>query len=199
MSHRPKNPYRKADRFTVAAKDAGYEARSVFKLSEVQKRHPLLRQGMAVVDLGCFPGSWSRYALEVIGGKGRLVGVDLKAPEMDRGVWIARSVYEVTAEELIEALGGQADVLLSDMAPLTTGIALSDHARQIELARRAMELADAVVTPGGALFLKVFDGEDVPAFLNDLRQRYAKVDRYRPEAVRRNSREFFLMATGKKA
>jgi 23S rRNA (uridine2552-2'-O)-methyltransferase len=62
-----------------------------------------------------------------------------------------------------------------------------------------MDLADAVVTPGGALFLKVFDGEDVPAFQNDLRLRYTKVDRYRPEAVRRNSREFFLMATGKKA
>lgn len=198
MASRPQNPYKKPDRFTVAAKEQGYAARSVFKLSEVQRRHPILRQGMRVIDLGCFPGSWSRFVLETIGRNGRLVGVDLSAPDLPSGVFIARSVYEVSADELRAALGGDADVMLSDMAPATTGVALADHVRQMELARHAMELADLTVRKGGSLFLKVFDGEEVPAFQAALRQRYAKIDRYRPEAVRRNSREFFLLATDKR-
>ncbi|HMV67264.1 MAG TPA: RlmE family RNA methyltransferase [Myxococcota bacterium] len=198
MPQKPLNPYRKPDRFTRAAKEQGFPARSVFKLSEVQRRHPLLRQGQRVVDLGCFPGSWSQYALQVIGPSGRLVGVDLQAPELAGGVFLARSVYEVSAEELIEALGGPADVVLSDMAPNTTGVAFTDHVRQMELARCAVERADAVLAPGGSLFLKVFDGEEVPAFQLDLRRRYAKLDRFRPEAVRRNSREFFLLASGRR-
>lgn len=198
MASRPENPYRKPDRFTRAAKDQGFAARSVFKLSEVQRRHPILRQGQRVVDLGCFPGSWSQYALQVIGPSGHLVGVDLQAPALP-GTFLARSVFEVTAEELLLALGGPADVVLSDMAPNTTGVTFTDHVRQMELARCAVERADAVLAPGGTLFLKVFDGEEVPAFQSDLRKRYTKLDRYRPEAVRRNSREFFLLATGKKS
>jgi 23S rRNA (uridine2552-2'-O)-methyltransferase len=192
----PKNPYQRADRFTVAAKAQGYAARSVFKLSEVQAKFPILRQGQAVVDLGCFPGSWSRFVLERIGGKGALVGVDLSAPELPGGTWIVRSVMDVSAEELRAALGRQADVVLSDMAPNTTGIAIADHARQLMLARRAHELATALLVPGGTLFLKVFDGEEVPAFQDELRRSFTKLTRYRPEAVRQNSREFFLLATG---
>jgi 23S rRNA (uridine2552-2'-O)-methyltransferase len=199
MGGKPENPYRKPDRFTRAAKEQGFAARSVFKLSEVQRRHPLLRHGQRVVDLGCFPGSWSQYVLQTIGRAGRLVGVDLQAPALEGGVFLARSVYDVTAEELLEALGGPADVVLSDMAPNTTGVAFTDHVRQMELARCAMERADAVLAPGGSLFLKVFDGEEVPDFQNELRRRYTKLDRYRPEAVRRNSREFFLLASGRRA
>ena len=190
------NPYKRADRFTREAKAQGYAARSVFKLSEVQRRHPILRPGQRVVDLGCFPGSWSKYVLEQVGRKGVVVGVDFQAPELEGGRWIARSVMEVSPQELVEALGGRADVVLSDMAPNTTGVALADHARQMELARRALEVAEAVLVPGGTLFLKVFDGEEVPDFQAALRRAFLKVTRYRPEAVRQNSREFFLLATG---
>lgn len=190
------NPYAKPDRFTVAAKEAGYAARSVFKLSEVDQRTPILRPGAKVVDLGCFPGSWSRYVLQRIGRNGRLVGVDLSAPELDGGTFLVRSVYEVTPDELRAALDGPADLVLSDMAPSTTGVAFTDHVRQMELARAAASIATALLVPGGSLFLKVFDGEEVPAFQNDLRRSFQKLSRYRPEAVRRNSREFFLLASG---
>jgi 23S rRNA (uridine2552-2'-O)-methyltransferase len=196
MSRKPENPYKKPDRFTRAAKEQGYAARSVFKLSEVDKRHPILRAGQRVVDLGCFPGSWSRYVLERVGRKGCLVGVDFEAPALPGGHWIARSVLEVTPAEILEVLGGPADVVLSDMAPNTTGVAFTDHVRQLVLARAALALAEATLVPGGAFFLKVFDGEEVPAFQTALRQRFTKLSRYRPEAVRNNSREFFLLATG---
>lgn len=196
MSRKPQNPYAKPDRFTRAAKADGYLARSVFKLSEVDRKLGLLRAGQRVVDLGCFPGSWSQYVLERVGPSGRLVGVDLKAPELGGGVFIAASVLDVSAEELRAAIGGEADLLLSDMAPNTTGVAFSDHVRQMDLVRRALELAQQVLRPGGSFFVKVFDGEEVPGFQEALRRSFTKVKRHRPEAVRGNSREFFLLAEG---
>ncbi len=189
-----KNTYKRADRFSKDAKDQGYKARSVFKLTEAQRRYRLLSSGQRVVDLGCFPGSWSQYVLEKIGGRGTLVGVDLKEPTL-RGTWIARSVFDVTAEELLEALGGPADVLLSDMAPNTSGIAMADHAIQIELVRCALNLAVATLAPGGSMYVKVFDGEEVPDLVASVKQHFGHVRRVRPEAVRQNSREFFLLAT----
>lgn len=186
-----KNPYKRPDRFTVAAKEQGYEARSVFKLSDIQDKARILRAGDRVVDLGCFPGSWSRYALERIGPKGRLVGVDLEAPTLGGGAFLARSVYDVTPEELRELIGGPADVVLSDMAPKTSGIADRDHYVQMELVRRAFELAEALLVPGGRFVVKIFEGEETKAFHDEARKRFGDVKRVRPEAVRKVSREFF--------
>lgn len=199
MSRRsPKNPYAKPDRFTQQAKEQGFRARSVFKLSEIEQKVPLLRPGMRVVDLGCFPGSWSQYVLQRIGASGTLVGVDLSAPSMTGGTWIVRSVLDVSADELLAALGGPADVVLSDMAPNTTGIADADHFRQIELARCALAHAAALVKPGGAFVVKVFDGQDVPVFQDEVRRVFGTVKRFRPEAVRQVSREFFLVGLDRK-
>jgi 23S rRNA (uridine2552-2'-O)-methyltransferase len=196
---RSRNPYKRADRFTRQAKEQGFKARSVFKLSEIQRRFRLFKHGQRVVDLGCFPGSWSQYALQQIGKGGVLVGVDFQAPVLPRGTFLARSVFDVTEEELLEALGGPADVVLSDMAPKTTGVALTDHVRQMELARRALEVATIILKPGGALVTKVFDGEEVPEFQKQVREVFGGTRRLRPPAVRQNSREFFLLATDRKA
>jgi len=168
----------------------------VFKLQEIQRRFRLLRPGQRVVDLGCYPGSWSRYVLEVSGGRGTLVGVDLSEPALAGCTWIARSVYEVAPEELLEALGGPADVVVSDMAPATTGDKFTDHVQQIELARRALWLATEVLAPGGAFVCKVFEGGEAKDFENEARVRFDKVKRVRPEAVRKQSREWFLVAEG---
>ncbi len=192
----PKNPYAKPDRFTKQAKEEGYAARSVYKLREIDERFKLLRGGQRVLDLGNAPGSWSRYALEKVGRKGRVVGVDLTPVELPYGTWITRSIYDVEAAELLEHLGGPADVVLSDMAPLTTGNALGDHVAQLELAARAVELAKALLVRGGSLVVKVFDGEDAPAFVASLRGVWEEVKRVRPEAVRQVSREFFVVGRG---
>ena len=144
------NPYKRPDRFTKKAKAEGYAARSVYKLDEVQRRFRLFRPGQRVVDLGCFPGSWSRYLIQQVGKNGTVVGVDIEEPDLDGGTWIHRSVYEVTSEELRTALGGSADVVVSDMAPRTTGNRLFDHVQQIELADRALLLATELLEPGGS-------------------------------------------------
>ncbi|MEQ1568599.1 MAG: RlmE family RNA methyltransferase [Myxococcota bacterium] len=194
---KPANPYRKPDRFAVQAKEEGYAARSVFKLREIDQRARLLRPGQRVVDLGCSPGSWSTYAAERVGGRGVVLGVDIDEPAVRAGPVLVKSVLEVTADEILAALGGPPDVFLSDMAPRTTGDPSGDHYIQIELATRAFELAEATLVDGGSFVCKVFDGTDAHAFVQRIRARFTDTKRVRPEAVRQNSREFFVVSTGK--
>ncbi len=191
-----KNPYARPDRFTRQARDEGYAARSVFKLKEIDQRFRLLAAGQRVLDLGNAPGSWSKFAIERVGRRGVVVGVDLTEVRIPGGTWLTRSVFEVGADELLTVLGGPADVVLSDMAPLTTGDALGDHVAQLELASCAANLAASLLAPGGSFVVKVFDGEDAPGFVTGLRGDYETVKRVRPEAVRQVSREFFVVAKG---
>jgi 23S rRNA (uridine2552-2'-O)-methyltransferase len=189
-------PYKGRDRFAQKAKDEGYAARSVYKLEEIVAKTPILRRGDRVVDLGCFPGSWSHFAAERIGDAGVLVGVDLQAPRITGPTFLVASVYDVEADALRAALGGPADVVLSDMAPNTAGDRIGDHLRQIDLARRALELATALLRPGGAFVCKVFEGGEAKDFENEARAVFSDVRRIRPEAVRKVSKEWFLVATG---
>lgn len=193
-----RNPYRGRDRFTAQAHAEGYAARSVFKLKEIQRRFRVLGSQQRVVDLGCSPGSWWRFAAEQVGRRGVVVGVDIFEPEVQPGPWVHRSVLDVTSDELLEVLGGPADVVLSDMAPRTTGDAFGDHVRQIELATRALQLATEVGAPGSHFVCKVFDGEDAHAFVMQVREHFGKVKRVRPEAVRSNSREFFVVGLSRR-
>jgi len=195
---RRRNPYAKPDRFTRRAKEEGYQARSVYKLTEIQHRFRLLKRGQRVVDLGCCPGSWSTFALENIGPRGTLVGIDITETALPGGVFLHKSIRDLAEGELHEHLGGPADVVLSDMAPLTTGNALGDHVEQLELATLAADVADDILKPGGAFVCKVFDGEDAHAFVLRLRASYAKVKRVKPDAVRRTSREFFVVCEGRR-
>jgi 23S rRNA (uridine2552-2'-O)-methyltransferase len=190
------NPYKRPDRFTQKAKDEGYAARSVYKLDEIDRRVRLLRRGQRVLDLGCAPGSWSKYAIERTGG---VVGVDLTETALPGGTFLTASIYDLTVADLSAALGGPADVVLSDMAPLTTGARDADHYAQIELARRAFEIACEILTPGGAFVAKVFEGQDAKAYELDVRRRFDEARRIRPEAVRQNSREWFMVAQGFRA
>jgi 23S rRNA (uridine2552-2'-O)-methyltransferase len=190
------NRYKKPDHFTKRAKQEGYAARSVYKLEEIQRRFRPFKKGMRVVDLGCYPGSWSRYILQKIGRQGVLVGVDFTAPELDQGVWLERSIYDVSGEELCAALGGKCHVLVSDMAPRTTGNRLGDHVEQIALASRAWSIAQEILEPGGAFVVKIFDGEDANSFCLEVKKQCTQVKRLKPEATRRQSREFFLIGMG---
>lgn len=189
-------PYKGRDPYGQRASDEGYAARSVFKLQEIDRRHRLLRSGQRVVDLGCYPGSWSRYALDRVGASGVVVGVDFQAPALSGATWLDRSVFEVTTEELLEILGGPADVVLSDMAQNTTGNKHADHYNQLELARRALEVATAILRPGGSFVCKVFEGGEAADFQREAKAVFGKVKRMRPDAVRKVSREWFLVATG---
>lgn len=189
--------YKRPDSWTRRAKAEGYAARSVYKLDEVESRHRILpRAGGAALDLGCYPGSWSRWLIE----RGlRVVGVDLKAPQLAGGTWIEGSALEVPIDQLREALGGSAELVVSDMAPNTTGNRFTDHVRQIALADRALEVAAALLPEGrGAFVVKVFDGGDAPAFTDRVRAVFTDVKRLKPDATRDRSIEFFLVGKGRR-
>ena len=186
-------PYTYADAWTRKAKAQGYAARSVFKLDEIEARHRVLPPpGSGAVDLGCFPGSWSRWLIE----RGqRVVGVDLQAPQLSGGTWIAASVMDVAPEALRDALGGVDPALVvSDMAPNTSGDRFVDHVRQISLADRALDLARVLLPAGrGAFVVKVFDGGDAPAYTQRVQATFEEVRRIKPDATRNRSIEFFLV------
>lgn len=184
--------YDRADSWSRRAKAAGFPARSVFKLEEIDQRHHVLPRGGVVLDLGCYPGSWSKWLIQ----RGlTVVGVDLSAPDLRGGTWIVESVLEVEPARLLEH--GPYDAVVSDLAPKTTGTRLVDHVRQIELADRALSLAQAVGRPGSTFVCKVFEGEDAAGFVDRVRAVYRDVKRLKPDATRNNSVEFFVVAKGR--
>lgn len=199
-------PRKLHDRFFKQAKAEGYAARSAYKLLEIQKRRQVLRAGDRVLDLGCSPGSWVQVASEIVGGRGLVVGVDLKPVAID-GVPNARTVvgdaFKLSGADLLELAGEREggtlfDVVLSDMAPSTEGGAggTIDHFRSVELCRRVLELAPRVLRRGGHLVMKVFEGEEYPALLKETGAVFEDCKGLKPEASRDVSREMFVVAKG---
>jgi len=194
-----KNPYKKPDRFTVAAKKAGYPARSVFKLEEIDRRVRLFRPGMRVLDLGSAPGSWALYAAKKIGQGGRLLAVDLEPlaqalpphAEFRQGDAFLLDRAELSAH-------APYDVVLSDMAPNTTGVRLADQTRSFELFMRAVAVADELLVRGGSFVGKIFMGEDLPIAQAKVRTLFNKQRLIRPEGTRRTSYEMFVVAEDRK-
>ncbi len=194
MSHK-----RPPDHWNERAKKDGYSARSAYKLEEIQRRFKVIPRNPRVVDLGCAPGSWTEYVARVTRHKGSVVGIDIQDVPGYLGELMRASVFDVDPARVIDALGGPADLVLSDMAPSTTGTRFADHVRQIELAEAARALAAAVLRPGGSFVVKVFDGEDAPAFVLRMRKVYDKEKRVKPKATRDKSVEFFMVGMGRKA
>ena len=195
MTRKRKNPW--ADHYTLKAKQEGFPARSVYKLQEAQNKYRLLKPGDVVLDLGCAPGAWSRYALRIVVPKGLLVGLDLTPVSLkaESFVFLNRDVSEISSEQL-RALSPKKyyDVVLSDLAPKTTGDRSGDHFRSLNLARRALELARELLSPQGVFMVKVFEGERFPAFREEVAGHFKKVKLFRPKSTRSSSREIFVLA-----
>ena len=192
MGHR-----RRQDHYGTKAKAAGFAARSVYKLEEIEQRFKVIPRNGRVLDLGCSPGSWTSYVKQVGGADSRVVGVDLTEVPGYLGHQFVESVFDVGVDALLEALGGPADLVVSDMAPLTTGSRFTDHVRQMELAERARQIAAEVLAPGGNFIVKVFDGEDARDFVERVRGDYGRTRRVKPKATRKESVEFFVLGTGR--
>ena len=195
-----KNPYKRADHFTLEAKKQGYPARSIFKLEEIDRRLGLLKQGMHVLDLGAAPGSWMMYAAQKIGRNGKLLAVDLS----EISVQIPMNATAIQGDALSlenEALSMYSpyDVVLSDMAPNTTGNRLGDQTRSFELFMRALAVADKLVKPGGAFVGKIFMGEDYALAKKEVKRIFDEERALRPEGTRASSYELFLVGLGRKA
>ena len=188
---------KRPDAWTMKAKEAGYSARSVYKLEEIDRRFQILKGSKRVIDLGCAPGSWSEFVRKKR-PKVDLVGIDIQKLQKYPGRFLHQSIRDTDPTEFFELLGGTADVVLSDMAPNTTGNRFGDHVQQVQLAHLALETALVTLRQGGTFVVKVFDGEDAPAFVKLFSQHFSKVKRVKPEAVRNESVEFFIVAREKK-
>jgi 23S rRNA (uridine2552-2'-O)-methyltransferase len=182
------------DKFFKKAREGGYAARSVFKLEEIDKKFRLLRPGERVLDLGCRPGSWLKYAAGVVGRHGTVIGLD-RAPlpaEIPGARALVGDVFTITDEELLGDLRAF-DAVLSDMAPDTTGVRSADQARSAALVEEALGRAERLLAPGGVFVAKVFQGPDVPAIRKRMEQRFGEVFLYKPEASRSASAEVYLV------
>ena len=187
------------DHYTRRAREERWLARSVYKLEEIDRKARLIRSGDRILDLGCYPGSWSQYSVLKVGPKGEVVGVDLKSPDRfssPRFRFIEADVLSLDGAWLRKQVGMR-DLVISDLAPATSVISVTDTSRSIELARCALEIALAVLKTGGHFLCKVFEGSEVKAFRTELASHFAKVQTHRPSAVRKASREIYLLATSR--
>jgi 23S rRNA (uridine2552-2'-O)-methyltransferase len=186
------------DPYVAAAKAKGYRSRAAFKLTELDLRFHLLKRGGRVLDLGAAPGGWSQVAAERVGEAGRIVAADILEMEPIPGVeFLQCDLLDAGAPEALKrALGGEADLVLSDMAAPTTGHRETDHIRTLALFEAALDLAEEVLRPGGAFVGKVFQGGATGELLARVKKRFAEVKHVKPPASRKESVELYLVATG---
>ena len=190
------------DAYYRRAKNQGYAARSVFKLQEMDKRYGLLRSGQAVLDLGCHPGSWLQYASQKVGRSGRLVGVDLQEPgvSLPQGsCFIQADLLELTPEAVRERSGVEVfDLVMSDVAPRTSGIKDRDAAQSLELTQAALDMALALLRPGGSFLAKVFFGPEVDDLIRQVKGAFKLGKGHKPDASRSASKEIYILGKGRK-
>jgi len=193
--------YERKDHFHQRAKREGYRSRAAYKLLELDRSQRLLRKGQRVVDLGCWPGGWLQVASEAVGPRGRVVGLDLAAIdpplENENVIALVGSLAEpADIQAVLDALGGPADVLLSDAAPKLSGVKASDRAREEALLEAVEAAVPRLLAPRGALLLKILEGPEAQAIDRRLRRSFARARTVRPEASRRGSSERYLVAQG---
>ncbi|MDX1775045.1 MAG: RlmE family RNA methyltransferase [Desulfobulbales bacterium] len=190
------------DYYFKKAKKEKYPARSVYKLEEAQKKYRFLKSGNFVLDLGCQPGSWSIYAARTVGPKGFVAGVDLlqgKKVDIAGGAEVVLLCDDIMADDIVEKikrLRKRFHVILSDMAPRTSGNKWVDQQQSLNLARRVLELAEKLLDTGGNLYVKVFEGEDFKEFVDSVRNCFKTVKIVKPKSSRIESREVFVLGMG---
>ena len=192
----PKN-FIPQDQYFKKAKELGYRARSAFKLEELQNKFHFLKPGLDVLDLGAAPGSWLQYASKIVGPKATLVGLDLQPiePIAKNIKTFAIDIFSPKAEELIgEYHPAPFTVILSDLAPATSGEKSLDHFRSLDLSRQVVVLAQKFLAPHGTIVLKIFQGSDFDAFVKELKTQFNRVEVYKPKASRDRSFEVYVIA-----
>ena len=180
----------------AAAKQQGFRSRAAYKLVELDERFRLIRRGSLVVDLGVAPGGWTQAAVQR--GAARVVAVDLLAVDPVAGAVMLQGDFTdpEVQQALLAELGGKADLVLSDMAPNTTGHAATDHLRIMALAEAALEFAIDALAEGGGFVAKVFQGGAEKAMLERLKRHFSTVRHAKPPASRKESSELYVVASG---
>ncbi len=188
--------FNRKDRFFHMAKADGFLARSAYKLDELQKKYRLIKTADMVLDLGASPGAWSQVACKIVGEKGLVVGLDLKPVEHK-----AKNArfYQMDAFQFDPKIleGREVHVVLSDMAPNTTGVRNVDQARSLDLCQQVLNLAETHLKAGGHLVLKLFEGPEAEEIDQRMQKMFKSVKRFKPEAVRKGSFETYFIGLQK--
>lgn len=186
-----------SDEFVKRAREAGYRSRAVYKLEDIQRSDRIIRPGMTIVDLGAAPGGWSQLAAKLLKGKGRIVANDILAMDPIVGVDFLQGDFssdEVLEQFLVLVGTERVQLVMSDIAPNTTGIPDVDHDRSMYLVELALDFAKQVLAPGGDFVVKVFQGRGFQQFVKLLRGSFKVVKVRKPPASRARSAELYLLA-----
>jgi 23S rRNA (uridine2552-2'-O)-methyltransferase len=187
------------DHYSHQARQAGFPARSVFKLEELDLKYHLFRPGQRVLDLGCAPGSWSLYAAQKVGREGLVLGLDLKPPALKAEPLAQLSFLTVdllaTSPDLVKSQG-PFDLVMSDLAPATCGRKEIDQARSLALVRAAWAWAEVLLKSGGHFLYKIFQSPEGEDFSRNLKEKFNKIELLKPRATRSRSREIFGLGLG---
>ena len=195
----PGRTRRPQDHFGERAKREGFPARSVYKLQEIDRRVQLLRRGQRVLDLGASPGSWTQYAAQKVAREGKVVSIDLNPARIALPPHVTFQVGDIfKLDALVELGAGSFDVVMSDMAPHTSGQRHRDQFGSYELYMRAVEIASQVLVPGGSFVGKIFQGPEMEQAREATRASFDTVRIIKPEASRSESFETFLVGLGAK-
>ncbi|MDH5377589.1 MAG: 23S rRNA methyltransferase [Gammaproteobacteria bacterium] len=195
-----KNPWiqrQDKDKFVKAAQVQGYRSRAAFKLIEINEKDKLIKPGMIIVDLGAAPGGWSQVASRLAGDRGRVIALDLLEMDSMAGVEIIQGDFsdDGCLKKLEGSLGGQkVDLVICDMAPNMSGMKAVDQPRAMYLSELALEFATRHLRPNGDFLVKLFQGEGVDSYRQQVRQSFAKLLTRKPNSSRSESREFYLLA-----
>jgi 23S rRNA (uridine2552-2'-O)-methyltransferase len=191
--------YQPKDHYFRKARQEGYPARSVYKLQQIDRRYSLVKPGRRILDLGCCPGSWLKYCAENAGRHGLVIGIDKKGLALNlppNTHFIQADINQLPIER-VKALTDGVDLILSDLAPATTGIKLVDEQASLALAETVVNLGQRLLYPGGDLLIKIFQGEDLSRLLAKIKQEFGKTRLIRPQATRKGSREVYILGLGK--
>ena len=185
----------KKDQFRKLAREEGYRSRSAYKLIQLNNSYKILRKGFVVVDIGCAPGGWLQVALNEVGRKGKVIGVDLKKVEALDNVFLIQDSIESDGmvNSILKITNSKVDVVLSDLSPNVSGNWELDHARQIDLTKNAIILSKKITKKNGKLVLKVFQGDMLNELINELKTEFKKVIIAKPTASRQVSSELYLV------
>ncbi|MFH1209544.1 MAG: RlmE family RNA methyltransferase [archaeon] len=183
------------DKFTVKAKKEGYKARSVYKLSDINSKYQIVKRNSRVLDLGCWPGSWMQYCLNL---GCDVTGVDLKGTRLKGIAFIKGNIFDKAMFDKLLGLG-KFDAVLSDMAPKTTGIKNVDQARSIDLCYRALYIARYLLKNNGDFICKIFQSDESSTFVNEVQRYFSFVKITKPMASKKRSGEIYLIAKGLKS
>ena len=194
---------RKREYYYKKAKEENYRSRATYKLVQANAKYGFIQRNDVVVDLGAAPGGWIQAARKMTGKNGFVLGVDLKPIDPFTQEYIRTIIADFTEPDIVEQIRSflprKADAVISDAAPNITGVWEVDHARQIDLATKALEIAQCLLRPGGNFFVKLFEGEMFNDYIQTVKDLFETVKIVKPQASRAKSSEMYLLATGLKS